>query len=624
MKNTSSPAFLTAILAVAVLALVYVVSIPVKTPPQGNELIAQVTGQPVMISASVNGTGGTIIPSGNNSVSYGSNKTFTVTASRGYYIQHNLIDLVFVDGSPVGLTNGTYTFTNVTTSHQIVASFTQDQPPVLDLIGDKTIAENSAFTMQLSATDPDSVDAGKLAYSSTELPTGATLTSSGLFSWKPTFAQAQISGATMAFTVTDKAGLTDSETIYVHVPFNKAPVVNAGPDQTITLPASVTLDGSGSSDPEGQPLSYTWSFASNPPGGTPLPIASVVSPVVSLTNGPGTYVFNLTVSDGDKSSTDQVTVNATNAPPAPLVLSAGYPSGSLPAGTTQASLSLTTDKVAICKYSSTSNIPYASMTNFFVTTGGKSHSTAVSGLVNGSTYTYFVRCLGNTVTPSDYAISFSIANSSPGNGGNNPGNNPGNGGNLGGGVNPGNSGGACTPVVSSLSALPTFTPVLVYGSRGQNVMLLQTFLVAKKYLTSDSITGYFGPLTQAAVTKYTKDKNTLVYPSTCPTPSTSPVSGGTSRLSAGFKFSSTLIPYSTSLNVKNLQIFLNDHGFAVTASGVGSKDQESMYYGNATRAALIRFQEYYRSEILIPNGLSAGTGNFGPATLKKINQLLGY
>ena len=57
--------------------------------------------------------------------------------------------------------------------------------------------------------------------------------------------------------------------------------------------------------------------------------------------------------------------------------------------------------------------------------------------------------------------------------------------------------------------------------------------------------------------------------------------------------------------VKNLQIFLNQQGFLVSQSGVGSVGNETTYFGPATKAALMKFQA--------ANGV-VSTGYFGPLT----------
>lgn len=110
---------------------------------------------------------------------------------------------------------------------------------------------------------------------------------------------------------------------------------------------------------------------------------------------------------GNYATSSTVTVTVDNTAP---VRSAGSPSGTLALNTTSTTLSLTTGEAATCKYSTSPGTAYGSMT-IFTTTGGTSHSTSVSGLTNGGSYVYYVKCQdgqGNT-NATDYTISFTVA-----------------------------------------------------------------------------------------------------------------------------------------------------------------------------------------------------------------------
>lgn len=89
-------------------------------------------------------------------------------------------------------------------------------------------------------------------------------------------------------------------------PQNQPPVVNAGADITLAAnTTTVTLQGTGS-DPEGNAVTYSWTKVSGP--SATISNTAIANPVITgLTNG-STYVFQLTVSDGTLSSSDQVQV----------------------------------------------------------------------------------------------------------------------------------------------------------------------------------------------------------------------------------------------------------------------------------------------------------------------------
>ena len=77
-----------------------------------------------------------------------------------------------------------------------------------------------------------------------------------------------------------------------------------------------------------------------------------------------------------------------------------------------------------------------------------------------------------------------------------------------------------------------------------------------------------------------------------------------------------------SAEVRRLQQFLNAHGFVLTTDGLGSPGNETNLFGLLTEDAVKRFQAAYATEILVPVGLTAPSGFWGPSSIRKANALL--
>ncbi len=98
----------------------------------------------------------------------------------------------------------------------------------------------------------------------------------------------------------------------------------------------------------------------------------------------------------------------------PASLSNGSPSGTLTAGTTSTTISVSSNESATCKYATTSGVVYSSMINVFSTTGGTTHSSVITDLGDDTTYNYYIRCsdANGNVNTTDFTISFSVAEES--------------------------------------------------------------------------------------------------------------------------------------------------------------------------------------------------------------------
>jgi hypothetical protein len=117
-------------------------------------------------------------------------------------------------------------------------------------------------------------------------------------------------------TITAISGTDRASTTFTLTIINLLPVANAGPDQTVVVGQTVQLDGSRSSDADGDLLTFRWALTTRPAGSqATLANPTTVNPAFGV-DQPGTYVVQLIVNDGLADSTPAaVTITTMNSRP---------------------------------------------------------------------------------------------------------------------------------------------------------------------------------------------------------------------------------------------------------------------------------------------------------------------
>jgi len=178
---------------------------------------------------------------------------------------------------------------------QVVVTVLANQAPVANAGIDQSVNEGTVVT--LDATASIDAEGSTLTYTWTA-PAGITLSSATAS--KPTFTAPEVGSDTpYTFILKVNDGTVDSPVDQVAVTVkhvNKAPVADAGDSQTVNEGVTVDLDGSLSSDPDGNSLSYKWIapegiILSSATSSRPTFVAPMVSKDTEL------YFF-LSVSDG--------------------------------------------------------------------------------------------------------------------------------------------------------------------------------------------------------------------------------------------------------------------------------------------------------------------------------------
>lgn len=236
----------------------------------------------------------------------------SITPDRDGAYQIQLVVKVTAAAYPGGIYSLPTTFT--------LTSYTPNVAPNANPGAGQNVAVGTVVTLNGSASnDPDNKP-GPLSYEWSLLgkPVASGLTSaaiSGRFASSASFTPDAPGDYQFNLHVSDTDLAADAVTTVTATVTNIPPVANAGPDKTVWRGTAVTLDGSGSSDPDNgpSPLSYQWGFVSLATGSAltnaNIGNSNTATPTFTPDKG-GVYVLVLTASDGTASASDNIAVTS--------------------------------------------------------------------------------------------------------------------------------------------------------------------------------------------------------------------------------------------------------------------------------------------------------------------------
>lgn len=190
-----------------------------------------------------------------------------------------------------------------------VTAATANAAPVANAGSNQNITIGSTVTLDGTASSDANNDSLTYKWTLQSKPSNSSATLSSLTSAKPTF-KADLAGTYVA-TLVVSDGKANSDVAVVSVlasVANSLPVAKAGATQNVVVGTSVTLDGTASTDANGDSLTYKWSLLYKPTGSLASLASASSSKPTFTADAVGTFVVSLIVNDGQA---DSATVSST-------------------------------------------------------------------------------------------------------------------------------------------------------------------------------------------------------------------------------------------------------------------------------------------------------------------------
>ncbi|HEB81650.1 MAG TPA: hypothetical protein ENJ11_02180 [Gammaproteobacteria bacterium] len=188
--------------------------------------------------------------------------------------------------------------------------------PVADAGPDQYVITGSVVTLDGSGSSDANGNTLTYRWSFVSKPAGSNAALSSSSSVQPNFTVDMTGAYIVSLVVNNGTTNSRADTVTIVAATNSRPVANAGADDRVDKNQVYVLDGSASSDADGDALTYSWSIVSKPAGSTAsLSFANTVGPMF-LADKTGDFVVSLVVNDGIiNSAPDEVVITVTNRPP---------------------------------------------------------------------------------------------------------------------------------------------------------------------------------------------------------------------------------------------------------------------------------------------------------------------